>query len=81
MEFIKQLPRVDKIAYFDPDVYFNCDVAEYYNIDLKDNYIGGVIDLVVYLILNHSNNKVYAERLSQYDLSADKNYICAGVTL
>jgi lipopolysaccharide biosynthesis glycosyltransferase len=39
------LKDVEKIAYFDSDVYFNCDVAEFYNFDLSQNYIAGSRDL------------------------------------
>jgi lipopolysaccharide biosynthesis glycosyltransferase len=40
------LPNIDKIAYFDGDVFFNADVANFYNIDLGDNYIAGAIDIM-----------------------------------
>lgn len=38
------LPNVDKVIYLDCDMVVNTDITELYNIDLKDNIIGGVLD-------------------------------------
>lgn len=40
----KMFPDIDKIIYSDADVIFLHDLADYYAFDLKDNYIGAVID-------------------------------------
>ncbi|MBP3581636.1 MAG: glycosyltransferase family 8 protein [Clostridia bacterium] len=36
---------LDKILYLDGDLIVNCDIAEIYNIDLKENFVAAVRDL------------------------------------
>lgn len=38
------LVRYSKILYLDIDIIVNCDIARFYNIDIGDNYLGGVVD-------------------------------------
>lgn len=41
---------IDKILYLDSDVLINCSLFEFYNQDLKDSYLLGVIDTLPYFV-------------------------------
>ena len=41
------LSQYDKCIYFDGDIIVNKDLSELYNIDLGDNYVGGVKDFCI----------------------------------
>lgn len=46
--FIPELfPEYDKVIYLDADIVANADISEFYNTDLGDNYIGGVLCEIV----------------------------------
>ncbi|GHU51174.1 hypothetical protein FACS189459_6490 [Bacilli bacterium] len=47
--FVKKCASIEKIAYFDPDVFFKCDVAEFYNENIEKYHIGGSVDYNVKL--------------------------------
>jgi lipopolysaccharide biosynthesis glycosyltransferase len=79
------LPNVNKIAYFDPDVYFNCDVSEFYNINLDSFHAAGVKDLI-WLEWKHQHIYHFHKRLvknifGNRELAEWQDYICAGVIL
>jgi lipopolysaccharide biosynthesis glycosyltransferase len=77
--FSKLLPNIDKIAYFDSDVFFNCDVADFYNIDVNGCHVAGVIDSISLQILK--NPKLHKNQLCNRPLSLMDKYLCAGVLL
>lgn len=70
---INALPQHDKIIYLDTDIMVTDDLTDLYNIDLRDNYIGGVFNVFYYMRKPH-----YAEMLGIPDL---ESYINAGVML
>ena len=41
-------PEYNKAIYLDSDIILNKDVAELFRVDIKDNYLGAVLDEVVY---------------------------------
>ncbi|MBP3847957.1 glycosyltransferase family 8 protein [bacterium] len=44
--FIPQIMSdYDKVIFVDGDVIINCDISEWYNIDIENNYLGGVQDI------------------------------------
>ncbi|GMO13587.1 MAG: hypothetical protein Ta2E_03170 [Mycoplasmoidaceae bacterium] len=84
--FLELLPNsVKTMVYFDPDMYFNCDVAEFYIQPLENNHIGGWIDLsykkwdkeynVQYIPKNH---RCYKELVQHFKTDT---YLCAGCLL
>jgi lipopolysaccharide biosynthesis glycosyltransferase len=77
--FSQLLPNVDKIAYFDADVFFNSDVADFYNIGLDNYHVAGVIDSISLQTLKYP--KLHSKQLSNRPLSFMNQYICAGVLL
>ncbi len=46
---IDKLTQYDKIIYLDTDIVVNGDISELFNIDLKDNYVGGVFNIYYYM--------------------------------
>lgn len=75
--FIPQLFRdYDKVFYFDADMIFKTDVAEFNAVELEDNYIGAVADLSVF----HEKSPAYSYVLSDLKLEKEK-YFNSGVIL
>lgn len=78
LEIPELLPNVDKVAYFDCDVYFNCDVAEYFSLELGNAYFSAVIDTQSLQFLDGKRelgDKTYFSKFK------DSEYKCAGVML
>lgn len=70
---IDKLTQYDKVIYLDTDIVVNGDIAELYNIDLKDNYVGGVFNIFYY---------IYKKNLSAMLKIPDlESYFNAGVML
>lgn len=47
--FIPELfPNFDKAVYLDSDITLNCDIADLFNVELKDNLLGAILDSTVY---------------------------------
>lgn len=65
------LPDVDKIIYLDCDVIVRDSLQELYNIDLKDNIYGGVLDIDVSL---RNNPKYVNAGVLLMDLSKVRHY-------
>ena len=65
------LPQFNKVIYLDTDLIVRHDIAELYNIDLGDNYIGGVFSFYHYL---HNRYLIDWLRIPNLD-----TYINAGV--
>ena len=74
--FIPELfPEYDKVLYLDSDIIINRDIAELYNFNLGDNYVGAIQD---YLIANVETFGDYAENVLGISRSA---YFNAGILL
>jgi lipopolysaccharide biosynthesis glycosyltransferase len=69
------MPDIDKILYFDSDVFFNCDVAEFFNEDITDYDVIGHKDNTIY-----RRNKKHIKYLKQ-KFNFNGEYICSGVLL
>ena len=63
----------DKCIYLDVDICVSKDLSELYNIDLKDNYIAGVVAAGYYFL-----EKINCKRLN---ISSMKQYLNAGMLL
>lgn len=75
--FIPSLyPQYDKALYLDADIVLNADVAELYNIDIKDNLVGAAPDEVVGFTPIF---REYVERV--VGVSSYKHYFNAGVLI
>ena len=70
---IKKLIQYDKVIYLDTDIVVNGDISELYDIDLNDNYIGGVFNILYY-----TQKKNLPAMLKIPDI---ESYINAGVML
>lgn len=69
-------PQYDKVIYLDSDIILNADVAELYNIDIKDNLIGAVPDEIV------SFTPIFREYVEKVvGVSSYKHYFNAGVLI
>ena len=75
--FIPSLyPQYDKALYLDADIVLNADVAELYNIDIKDNLVGAAPDEVV------GFTPIYREYVEKVvGVSSYKHYFNAGVLI
>lgn len=64
--FIPQMfPQYDKGIYVDCDIALNADIAEMFNIDIGDNYLGGCLDTSVHHIepiIRYYENAVGVEK-------------------
>lgn len=47
---IDKLPQYDKVIYLDTDIVVLDDISTLYDIDLKDNYVGGVFNIFYYMV-------------------------------
>ena len=73
--FIAELyPEYDKALYLDSDILIKGDIADLYNIDIKDNLIGAVTDGI---IQSAEVFKDYVERV--IGIAKSTNYFNAGV--
>jgi UDP-glucose:(galactosyl)LPS alpha-1,2-glucosyltransferase len=73
------IPNEDKIIYLDVDVLINDDLSDLYNIDLKQNLIGGIKNLYIHQVFEkHLKNIHYWE---EKFINAKYTYINAGVLL
>lgn len=76
------LTKFDKILYFDCDLVFNADIAELYNIDIGNNYLGAVRDIGILLHKNNPNSGInknyYTDFLNGVDI---ENYFNSGVLI
>lgn len=77
LKAVEILPKeYDKCIYLDTDVIVKSDLREYFDIDLKNNYVAGVI--AAGYLLNSSSTKSYAQYLK---LDSLDTYINAGAIL
>lgn len=76
LKMAELLPQYDKVIYLDTDVIVKKDLSEYYNIDLNNNYVGGVC-AIGYAINWDKNIKAY----ESYGINNLKDLVNAGVTL
>lgn len=67
-------PQFDKVIYLDTDIIVRKDLTELYNIDIKDNYIGGCIVFYHHLKNRFKNQDILKIQSMDY-------YINAGVLL
>ena len=75
--FIPRLyPKYDKVLYLDCDVVLKTDVAQLYDVDLGDNYVGAIPDESVQLIKEFQDYVENRIRVKSY-----KEYFNAGVLL
>ena len=65
--------EIDKCIYLDSDICVCKDLSELFNIDIKDNYIAGVVSPVYYF-----SEKKHCERLN---LPSMKQYLNAGMLI
>ena len=65
--------EIDKCIYLDADLCICKDLSELYNIDLKDNYIGGVVSPIYYFY-----EQIHCKRLN---LPSMKQYLNAGMLI
>ncbi len=68
------LPQFNKILYLDVDIIVRTDLTELYNIDLKENYIGGCINLFNQIIKR-------TDIIKEINIKSMDYYINAGVLL
>jgi len=77
------LPDVDKIAYFDTDVYFNCNVKDFFNIEIPEgiHYLG--IDESMWTTRSVLDKKLfYPHNLpKECYIKLLENYACSGIML
>ena len=74
------LSGIDKAIYLDCDLIVNEDIANLYNQDIKEKWIGAVQDLVIPLIISYySPKKEYLKNILQ--LKDIKSYFNSGVML
>ncbi|MBR1754470.1 glycosyltransferase family 8 protein [bacterium] len=69
------IPDYDKAIYLDPDIIVLDDLSEFFNTDLKDNYVAGV-KAAGYMCENY--DKEYFDKIGIYDI---KQYINANSLL
>ncbi len=75
--FIPDLyPEYDKALYLDSDIVILSDIADLYNIDLKDNLVGAAPDDVIQTIEVFKNYSELVVGVADY-----KNYFNAGILL
>ena len=75
--FIPELyPEYDKALYLDSDIVILSDIADLYNIDLKDNLVGAAPDDVIQTIEVFRNYSELVVGVADY-----KNYFNAGILL
>lgn len=74
MVFASMLPQYEKILYLDIDILVRKDLTEFYNIDIKDNYLAGVPVFLSYFKLYEKTRKITG-------LSNLEFFINAGVLL
>ena len=77
---IPELKHYDKVIYLDSDMIILEDVAKLLNIDIEDNYFGGVIDVSHAATINHK----YFDSKEYYSSFGVKNlytFINAGVLI
>ncbi len=76
------LTAYDKILYFDCDLIFNADIANLYQIDIGNNFLGVVRDLGMILHKNNERSGIpktyYSEFLNDIDIH---NYFNSGVLI
>lgn len=73
--FITQLfEKYSKVLYLDGDIAINCDVAELYNMDLEDNYIGAVQEFS----MQHKESPAYKYIPQKLGLK-NEDYFNAGI--
>ncbi len=75
LKIAELLPNRDKAIYLDIDTIVLADLKELYNIELKDNYIGGIPSASFAL---DTNNKTYYEKIGLNNMDS---YINAGIIL
>jgi len=68
-------PQYDKAIYLDSDIVLNADIAKMFKVDIGNNYLGAVLDEVVY----SSEDFVYYAR-EALDLT-EKQYFNSGVLI
>ncbi len=68
------LSKYDKCIYLDGDTIINKDLSEFFNIDLEDNYLGGVKEF------EHGHGSWYNKFLESFGINSSQ-YINAGVLL
>lgn len=68
-------PQYNKAIYLDSDIVLNRDIAEMYNVDIKDNYLGAVLDETVY------TNKDFIYYVREALDVTEKQYFNSGVLI
>lgn len=68
-------PQYDKAIYLDSDIVLNADIAKMFKVDIGNNYLGAVLDEVVY----SSDDFIYYTR-EALDLT-EKQYFNSGVLI
>ena len=68
-------PQYDKAIYLDSDIVLNKDIAEMFNVDIKTNYLGAVLDETVY------SNKDFTNYVCEALDVSEKQYFNSGVLI
>lgn len=63
---IEKLTQYDKVLYLDTDIVVNKDLGELYDIDLKNNYVGGVFNIYYYLYRKNLSGMLGIPDLESY---------------
>lgn len=72
----KLFPQYNKVVYLDCDIILNDDIAKMYNVDIKNNYAGVVLDQIVI------NNPEFIKYVINFvGCDNDKQYFNTGVLL
>ena len=73
------LSHYDKIIYLDCDLVTMQDIAKLYEIDIKDNYLGGVIDIVI--TSEYILDQDFCHYIKNLGMQHIENYFNSGVLL
>ena len=75
------IPNEEKVLYLDCDIVVLEDVAHLFDIDIKDNAIGGVLDIADNWKCRDNATGLAAYRLGKLNMEDAENYVNAGVLL
>jgi lipopolysaccharide biosynthesis glycosyltransferase len=81
LAIIDILSEFSKAIYLDCDIIVNKDIADLFNIDLKDNYFGAVVDTIMASFYGINDQKQINYNKKELGITSPKCYFNAGVLL
>ena len=72
------IPNIEKIVYIDCDTIICDDIQKLYNIDIRNNFIAGCVDIAVNQC-DFGDFKLAKDKLSLFDFNEFSKYINSGV--